>query len=39
MWSAEEQGLHGSRNYVKNHLTDTVKQWSNAAGDKISAYF
>jgi len=39
LWSAEEQGLHGSRNYVKNHLTDTVKQWSNAAGDKISAYF
>ncbi len=39
LWSAEEQGLHGSRNYVKNHLSDTVKQWSNAAGDKISAYF
>lgn len=39
LWSAEEQGLHGSRNYVKNHLTDTVKQWSNAAGDKISAYY
>ena len=39
LWSAEEQGLHGSRNYVKKHLTDTVKQWSNAAGEKISAYF
>jgi carboxypeptidase Q len=39
LWSAEEQGLHGSRNYVKNHLTDTAKQWSNAAGDKISAYY
>lgn len=39
LWSAEEQGLHGSRNYVKNHLTDTSKQWSNAAGDKVSAYY
>lgn len=39
LWSAEEQGLHGSRNYVKNYLTDTVKQWSNAAGDKVSAYY
>jgi carboxypeptidase Q len=39
LWSAEEQGLHGSRNYVKNHLTDTLTMKSNAAGQKISAYF
>ncbi len=39
LWSAEEQGLHGSRNYVKNHLTDTLKNASNAEGDKVAAYF
>lgn len=39
LWSAEEQGLHGSRNYVKNHLSDTAKQWSNTTGDKVSAYY
>ena len=25
LWSGEEQGLHGSRNYVKNHFADTAK--------------
>ncbi|NBA85556.1 M20/M25/M40 family metallo-hydrolase [Emticicia sp. CRIBPO] len=39
LWSAEEQGLHGSRNYVKNHLTDAATQKSNAEGEKVSAYF
>ncbi len=39
LWSAEEQGLHGSRNYVAKHLSDTAKKWSNPAGDKVSAYF
>lgn len=39
LWSAEEEGLHGSRNYVKNHLTDPNTKKSNAEGDKIAAYF
>ena len=39
LWSAEEQGLFGSRNYVKNHLTDPNTRKSNAEGDKVSAYF
>lgn len=39
LWGGEEQGLHGSRNYVRNHFTDTVTRKSNAAGEKISAYF
>jgi hypothetical protein len=33
LWGGEEQGLHGSRNYVKNHFTDSV------ARSKVSAYF
>jgi hypothetical protein len=33
LWSGEEQGLHGSRNYVKNHFTDSV------AKSKVSAYY
>jgi hypothetical protein len=39
LWSAEEQGLHGSRNYVKNHFTDPNTKKSNAEGDKVAAYF
>lgn len=39
LWGGEEQGLHGSRNYVRNNLTDTATRRSNAAGDKISAYY
>lgn len=39
LWSAEEQGLHGSRNYVKNHLTDPTTKKSNAEGDNVAAYF
>ena len=31
-------GLHGSKNYVKNHFTDTVTKKFNAAGDKLSVY-
>ena len=30
LWSGEEQGLHGSRNYVKNHFADPAKMISNA---------
>ncbi len=39
LWSAEEEGLHGSRNYVKNHFTDPTTKKSNAEGDKVAAYF
>ncbi len=39
LWSAEEQGLIGSRNYVRNHFTDTTTRRFNAAGDKVAAYF
>lgn len=39
LWGGEEQGLHGSRNYVKNHFTDTTTRQFNAAGDKVSVYF
>ena len=39
LWSAEEQGLVGSRNYVRNHFTDTATRKYNAAGDKLAAYF
>jgi hypothetical protein len=39
LWSAEEQGLIGSRNYVRNHFTDTATRKYNTAGDKLAAYF
>ncbi len=39
LWGGEEQGLHGSRNYVRNNLTDTATRRFNANGDKISAYY
>jgi carboxypeptidase Q len=39
LWGGEEQGLHGSRNYVRNHFVDTVKRRLNAAGQKVSVYF
>lgn len=39
LWGGEEQGLHGSRNYVRNHFTDTTTRRFNAAGDKLSVYF
>jgi hypothetical protein len=41
LWGGEEQGLHGSRNYVKNHFTDTsaTPRTFNKEGDKISGYF
>ena len=39
LWSAEEQGLVGSRNYVRNHFTDTVTRRYNTEGDKVAAYF
>lgn len=39
LWGGEEQGLHGSRNYVRNHFTDTTTRRYNSAGDKVSVYF
>ncbi|MBS1564554.1 MAG: M20/M25/M40 family metallo-hydrolase [Bacteroidetes bacterium] len=39
LWSGEEEGLLGSRNYVRNHFTDTTTRRYNAAGDKLSVYF
>ncbi|AFK02047.1 peptidase M28 [Emticicia oligotrophica DSM 17448] len=40
LWSGEEQGLWGSRNYVKNHLADANdSKKSNAEGEKVAAYF
>ncbi|HCL83151.1 MAG TPA: peptidase M28, partial [Chitinophagaceae bacterium] len=31
LWGGEETGLHGSKNYVKNHFTDTATKKFNAA--------
>ena len=39
LWSGEEQGLHGSRNYVKNHFNDTTKRATLADKSKVSAYY
>lgn len=39
LWGGEEQGLIGSKNYVRQHFTDTATQRYNAAGDKVSVYF
>jgi len=39
LWSGEEQGLHGSRNYVRNHFTDTAKKVNTADHAKVSAYY
>jgi carboxypeptidase Q len=38
LWGGEETGLHGSKNYVKNHFTDTATKKFNAAGDQLSVY-
>ncbi len=39
LWSGEEQGLHGSRNYVKNHLADPVTMQLKPEHGKVSAYY
>ena len=39
LWSGEEQGLHGSRNYVKNHFADRATMETKAAFEKVSAYY
>lgn len=39
LWSGEEQGLHGSRNYVKNHFADRATMETKADFEKVSAYY
>jgi hypothetical protein len=39
LWSGEEEGLHGSRNYVKNHFADTAKTSTTHNNEKVSAYY
>lgn len=39
LWSGEEQGLFGSRNYVKNHFADPAKMELLPEHSKISAYY
>jgi Zn-dependent M28 family amino/carboxypeptidase len=39
LWSGEEQGLHGSRNYVKNSVADPVTMELKPLHEKISAYY
>ena len=39
LWGGEEQGLHGSRNYVKNHFADRATMETKPEYDKVSAYY
>lgn len=39
LWGGEEQGLHGSRGYVKNHFMDPATREKKAEYDKFSSYF
>ena len=39
LWGGEEQGLHGSRNYVKNHFADPATMELKPEHGKISAYY
>jgi len=39
LWSGEEQGLHGSRAYVKQHFADPVTMALRPEHAKVSAYF
>ncbi len=39
LWDAEEEGLIGSRNYVKNHFFDAEKKEKKPDYDKLAAYF
>ena len=39
LWSGEEQGLFGSRNYVKNHFADRTTMELKPDHAKVSAYF
>lgn len=39
LWSGEEQGLLGSRGYVKNHFADRTTMTLKPDHEKVSAYF
>jgi carboxypeptidase Q len=39
LWSGEEQGLFGSRNYVKNHFADPATMELKPEHAKVSAYY
>jgi len=39
LWGEEEQGLHGSRNYVKNHFGDPTTMKLLPDHEKLAAYF
>lgn len=39
LWGGEEQGLHGSRNYVKNHFADPATMQMKPAHEKVTAYY
>ena len=39
LWSGEEQGLLGSRGYVKNHFADPVDMVLKPGHEKVSAYY
>ncbi|SNR71107.1 M28 family metallopeptidase [Hymenobacter mucosus] len=39
LWGEEEQGLHGSRNYVKNHFADPATMKLLPDHEKLAAYF
>jgi carboxypeptidase Q len=39
LWGGEEQGLHGSRNYVKNHFADPATMQLKPDHGKVSAYY
>ncbi|MBU1822634.1 MAG: M20/M25/M40 family metallo-hydrolase, partial [Bacteroidetes bacterium] len=39
LWSGEEQGLHGSRNYVKNTFGDPQTMQLKPAHETLSAYY
>ena len=39
LWSGEEQGIHGSRNYVKNHFGDSETMSLTPEHANLSAYY
>ena len=39
LWSGEEQGLHGSRGWVKNHLADPATMALKPEHEKVVAYY
>jgi len=39
LWDGEEQGLHGSRNYVKNHFGDPATKKFTKENERVAGYF